>query len=343
MIVKTFEELLQEMLDMVPSNVDKREGSIIYDALAPCAYFLAQQYFQLKNFIDLVLPDTALEGYLDRTISAYGMARKEATAAVRKVIATAEIPVGSRWGIEGLVYVITGCLEGLNYIAECETVGDIGNQYSGDLQEISTESGAGAKLSEIITPGADEETDDALRDRFYQKVRLPATSGNIHHYKQWAMEVAGVGNAKIFPLDNGAGTVTVLIVNSNKEVDESLENAVADHLETVRPIGASVTVDSPETKEIHISADILLDGTRMKSEILDNFRTKLKNHLKSLIFTEYRVSYARVGSILLNTEGVKDYDNLLLNQTLSNVSIGQKEIPVLGILELTEVDAFGTN
>lgn len=45
----TYEELLQAMLDRVPSNVDKREGSIIYDALAPCAYFLAQQNFQLET------------------------------------------------------------------------------------------------------------------------------------------------------------------------------------------------------------------------------------------------------------------------------------------------------
>ena len=56
----TYEELLQAMLDRVPSDVDKREGSVIYDALAPCAYFLAQQDFQLDNFIDLVFPDTAL-------------------------------------------------------------------------------------------------------------------------------------------------------------------------------------------------------------------------------------------------------------------------------------------
>ena len=56
----TYEELLQAMLGRVPSNVDKREGSIIYDALAPCAYFLAQQNFQLENYLDLVFPDTAV-------------------------------------------------------------------------------------------------------------------------------------------------------------------------------------------------------------------------------------------------------------------------------------------
>ena len=31
----TYEVILQRMLNRVPNNMDKREGSIIYDALAP--------------------------------------------------------------------------------------------------------------------------------------------------------------------------------------------------------------------------------------------------------------------------------------------------------------------
>lgn len=40
--MKTYEEILQKMLGKVPSDVDKREGSVIYDALAPCAYHYMQ-------------------------------------------------------------------------------------------------------------------------------------------------------------------------------------------------------------------------------------------------------------------------------------------------------------
>lgn len=95
----TYEELLQAMLGRVPSNVDKREGSIIYDALAPCAYFLAQQNFQLENYLDLVFPDTAVGEYLDRAVAAFGVTRKPASAAVRKMITTGAVPIGSRWGL----------------------------------------------------------------------------------------------------------------------------------------------------------------------------------------------------------------------------------------------------
>ena len=39
-----YDTILQRMLDNVSSKVDKREGSIIYDAIAPCAAELAQMY-----------------------------------------------------------------------------------------------------------------------------------------------------------------------------------------------------------------------------------------------------------------------------------------------------------
>ena len=49
----TFDNILNEMLAMVPNDVDRREGSIIYDALAPAAYKLAEAYFLLRNYADL--------------------------------------------------------------------------------------------------------------------------------------------------------------------------------------------------------------------------------------------------------------------------------------------------
>ena len=67
----TYENILQGMLNRVPDDIDKREGSVIYDALAPAAYFLADQYFQLSNFVDLVFLDTAVGEYLDRAVSVW--------------------------------------------------------------------------------------------------------------------------------------------------------------------------------------------------------------------------------------------------------------------------------
>ncbi|MFR2902499.1 baseplate J/gp47 family protein [Hungatella sp.] len=340
----TYEELLQAMLNKVPGSVDKREGSVIYDALAPCAYFLAQQNFQLENYLDLVFPDTAVGEYLDRAVAAFGVTRKPASAAVRKMITTGAVPIGSRWGLNSLVYTVTRELaSGTEYEAQCETSGDIGNQYSGSVQPISNITGVTAELTDIISAGADEETDGALRERFLQKVQLPATSGNAYHYKLWALDVPGVGDARVFPLASGPGTVTVLIVDNDKNIDTSLESAVSAYMEMVRPIGANVTIDSPSSMAVNVVADVTLDGSKAKDDVLRAFKAALEIYLKGLVFTDYRVSYARIGSLLLATEGVQDYDNLKLNGAMANVIIADKAIPVMGTVDFSGVRTYGVN
>lgn len=333
---QTYEEILQGMLDKVPSNVDKREGSIIYDALSPCAYFLAQQQFQLDNFDELVFADTALGEYLDLAVADHGLTRKAATAAVRQVTTSAAITLGTVWGINEVTYTITQLLSANHYSAVCNTVGAIGNQYTGALSPISNISGVTATLGDIITSGTDIETDDALRARLYEKVRMPATSGNAYQYKQWALEVAGVGDAKVFPLDDGPGTVTVLVVDSNKAISESLPDTAAEYIETVRPIGATVTVASPTAKSITISATIILDGSKTLAEVKTAFEAALEEFLAGTVFTTYSVSYAKIGGLLLDTAGVEDYSGLTINSGTGNVTIGTKEIPVKGTVTLTE-------
>lgn len=338
-----YEEILQGMLALVPSNVDKREGSVIYDALAPCAYFLGQQNFQIENFIDLVFADTAVGEYLDRAASVFNVTRHPATAAVRKVTASAPIAMGTRWGIGGLVYAVTGRIGGNEFEADCETVGTVGNQYSGSLQPISNITGVTAELQEIITAGTDEESDESLRERLYIKIRLPATSGNAAHYKQWALEVPGVGVAKVFPLDSGPGTVTVFVVDDNGGIMPALLDTVAAYIETVRPIGATVTVSSPEARSIDASADVMLDGSRTMAEVRTAFREALDTFLKDTIFTTYRISYAKLGGLLLDVPGVADFENFLLNSATGNVMVGAKQIPVLGTVTLMEVSTLGAD
>ena len=340
----TYEEILQTMLDKVPGDVDKREGSIIYDALAPCAFFLAQQNFQLDNFVDLVFPDTAIGEYLDKAVAPFGVTRKPAIAAIRKMETSDAVAIGSRWGINNLVYVTTEELTaGTEYKVECESTGEVGNQYSGAMQPISNVTGVTAELAGIIEAGTDEEMDEALRARLYQKVRLPATSGNAYHYRLWALEVPGVGDAKVFPLDGGPGTVTVMVVDNDKAVDETIEDTVLAHLNAVKPIGASITVGSPTVTAINVAAQVLLDGSRTIAAVLADYKQVLNDYLRGLVFSDYRVSFARVGSILLSVEGVQDYDGLMLNNTSGNVIIGEKAIPVLGIITLTEESVLGAD
>lgn len=333
----TYENLMADMLSRVTSDVDKREGSVIYDALAPCAYYLAQTYFNLNNFLDLVSGDTAVGEYLDRVVADYGLTRKVATYAVRKITTTGPVDVGTRWGLNGTTYEVTALLSTNVYSATCEQAGDIGNLYSGTLENIDNVSGVTATLTDIITSGDDEETDDNLRSRFYAQVKAPSTSGNADHYKKWALEVANVGDAKVFPLWDGAGTVKVLVVDSSMTIDATLPATVAAYIETVRPIGAMVTVASPTSKTIGVTANVNLDGSKTLAEVETAFKASLVTYLKDMIFDTYSVSYAKIGSLLLTTAGVEDYNTLLVNSGTANITISDTEMPLAGTVVLTEV------
>ncbi|MHB8065019.1 MAG: baseplate J/gp47 family protein [Ruminiclostridium sp.] len=333
----TYEAILADMLNRVTSNVDKREGSIIYDALAPCAYQLAQTYFYLNNFLDLVSGDTAVGEYLDRVVVDYGITRKATTYAVRKIATSGSVSIGTRWGLSDTTYAITELLSTNVYSATCEQSGEIGNAYGGSLDNIDNVSGVTAVLTDIIVSGQDEETDDNLRARFYTYLQRPSTSGNAFNYREWALLVPGVGDAKVFPLWDGNGTVKVLIVDSNMEIDGTLEPTVYSYIETVRPIGAIVTVDSPEEKIVTITANIVLNGLTTYEDTVSAFIAAIATYFKGLVFETYSVSYAKIGSVLLSTAGIADYNTLLVDEGIGNITIGDTEMPIVGAITLMEV------
>ncbi|MBE5966407.1 MAG: baseplate J/gp47 family protein [Lachnospiraceae bacterium] len=333
----TYENILKDMLGRVTSDVDKREGSVIYDALAPAAYKLAEAYFMLNIFLDLVSGDTAVGEFLDRVVADYGIKRKPGTYAIRQIETSGEIAIGTRWGLNDTTYVITELKSEHTYQAQCEQIGSIGNQYAGQLENIDNVSGVTASLTDIITSGENEETDDNLRSRFYSQVQSTSTSGNIYDYKKWALEVPGCGDAKIFPLWDGNGTVKVLVIDENMEIASELPSAVYDYIETVRPIGAIVTVESPKEKNINIAANIALDGSASLEDVKAEFASLTAEYFRKATFDFYTISYAKIGSLLLSVPGVADYSGLSLNGGIENIVIGEEEIPILGTITLTEV------
>ena len=62
----TFEAILERMLNRIPDSLDKREGSVIYDAIAPAALEIAQTYADMDSIIDETFADTASRDMLIR-------------------------------------------------------------------------------------------------------------------------------------------------------------------------------------------------------------------------------------------------------------------------------------
>lgn len=218
----TFSFLLNRMLSRVPDTVDKREGSIIYDACAPAAAELAQMYMELEMNAALSFADTASGEFLTRRAGEFGVNRSPATKAVRRGLFVDDsgkplnVPIGSRYSIEDTVYVVAAAISAGAAELECETPGVVGNTFFGQLLPIDYVAGlATAELADILIPGADEESDDALRERYYDAVNEPAFGGNVADYKQTINAISGVGACKIYPAWAGGGTVKATLIASD--------------------------------------------------------------------------------------------------------------------------------
>lgn len=219
---------------------------------------------------------------------------------------------------------------------ECETAGAVGSRELGTLVPIDYIQGlTKAELTGIIEDGSDEESTKALLERYLTKVQKPSTSGNRYDYYNWAMECEGVGAAKVFPLANGPGTVKVIVADANMSAaGTGVLKMVREHIEELRPIGADVTVASVAEKAVNVSAGIKLQAGMNLGVVQNAFQAALTDYLHKEALDLSYVSLARVGNLLLGTEGVEDYSNLLLNGVSGNMALTEEEIAVTGTVTL---------
>lgn len=221
--------------------------------------------------------------------------------------------------------------------ARAAQAGESGNVPAGSLKRmIVTISGLDSWRNEPAAGGVDEESDADLCGRYYDRLQRPATSGNAYHYRRWALEVPGVGDAKVFPLWNGAGTVKVLLAGPDKApVDSGVVNAAKANIEAQRPIGAAVTVASAQGVMVNVAAAVTLDGSVEKSAVKDAFTAALKGYLQSVAFTGGAALYNRIAFLLLSVPGVTDYTALTVNGGTANVTLTADQVPVLGAVTVT--------
>ena len=334
--------ILQRMLDEVPDGIDKRQGSIIYDALAPAALEMAELYSELEVNRRLSFAATASGEYLELRSRDYGLERKPASRAVRRGIflnhdgQPVDIPIGSRYASGGITYAVQSRDLAGSYVLRSEVAGETGNQPLGVLLPLDYMPGlAVAELTDVLVPGEEAESDESLRQRYYARVRTPAAGGSKADYVHWALEVAGVGAARVFPLWDGPGTVRVVIVDTDKRPPGNLiVEETAAHIERLRPIGASVTVAPAAALTVNVAAVIVPAAGYALSGIVDAFESLLDEYLARNVFTVPWVSTAMVGTLLLQTPGVIDYSELRVNDGTVNIELGEDEIGVPGIVQL---------
>lgn len=352
-VLKESSEIQEELLTAVSDEYEKTKGYFIWDFFKAVAICLKKLYEKLQ----LVANKLDVENLKDEELNLFvtqrtNISRKEAEFAtgILTVEGTGNIKQGDLFETDNLLKFVSTENKSINKIGEIKiravVGGTIGNVEAKKITKIPiTLNGIFKCYNNNVTSGGyDAESDESLRERYYQALQTPAVAGNIYHYKGWAREISGVGDVNVISCWNGNNTVKVVIVNDNKEVAESsLLDKVQNYIDPGKsglgngeaPIGAKCTVVSAQTLNINISVDIEVE--RDISSIEDDLKEQITEYFKSLIFKEMRLSIAKLGSIIINTNGVKDYDNLLINSSKENIFCSDEEIFVLDKLILNKM------
>jgi len=341
----TYDAIMSRTMERYPSGLQTDEGSFLYTAAGPVGIEHEQMYAAMDIMLDECFVTTASRDGLILAGLSEGLSPHEASAAVwsaRVTPSDLDVRMGARFNCGAMNLIVTGEITKGVWALTCETAGSAGNRISGDLIPIAYVYGLkGISLLEVITAGSDDEDTEDFRKRLLTHFQKPAASGNANSYIEWATSVNGVGAAKCFPLWQGPGTVKVVITDSNRRAaTPALIAKVAEYIEQERPIGARVTVTSGEEISINVGAVVELKSGYALSTVQQNFADTLAAYLDDNAYEIDEVSISKVGCILLNTEGVKDYDfqSLRLNDGREDVILANDEIAVMGVAVL-EVSA----
>lgn len=350
----TFENIMDRCLARVSSSVDKREGSIIYDAIAPAVAELAILYIELAYLMDRAFPDTETGADLTKKCQERSVFRTPATFAVRKGYfekadgSSCDVEIGTRFSGGDMNFTVTEQIAPGQYRLTAEAPGTGGNEYVGNLFPIDyVPDLAAARLADILIPGEDEEDDDTLRARYYATLESQAFGGNIADYKNKVDLLPGVGAVKVVPVWNGGGTVKVIIVNSEGGVPSA--DLVASVQEAVDPVGTQgtgmglapighvVTVEGVTGTAINVSFTLTFDSGVTWASVQTAVKAAIKTYFDELVGTWADVDglVVRVSQIetkVLNVSGVIDIAGTTINGGTANVALASNAIPVLGVV-----------
>lgn len=344
----TFETILSRMMERVSNDVDKREGSIIYDALAPAAAELCQMYIDLDIVMKETFADTASREYLILRAKERGITPYKATPAIGKAVFNIAVSIGSRFSLEQFNYKVAEVIseQHFSYKVICEAVGSEPNHTLGTLIPIEYIQGlTSAELVEVLTPGEDVESTEGILKRYLATFDKQAFGGNRADYIEKVTAIPGIGGCKVYRAWNGGGTVKCVIINSDyQKPTESLVNDAQTAVDPIQnqgeglgiaPIDHVVTIVGVTETKINISTSITYANgwnfTECKpyiSETIDKYFIELSKQWADSSNLIVRIS--QIESRLLDLEGIIDIGSTMLNGVAQNYVLGTDGIPVRG-------------
>ncbi len=244
--------ILTDFANQIP-GADTSAGSDIRKKAVALASAVWGLYSRLDYINNQTFPNTADSDGLARHAATYGITREAASFAAGNITFTGTdgtvVPAGTKAVDASGVEVATagaGTIAGgtLTVAAQTTVPGAVGNMALGDALTVEGYvaglDGTATVAAGGFTGGADAESDPSLLARLLNHIQQPPAGGNANDYAQWALAVPGVASAYVYPLRQGLGTVTVVVLTSGSGAARipgaPLVTAVFNAIDPVRPV-----------------------------------------------------------------------------------------------------------
>lgn len=327
-----------DMISRLGGSEHVVEGSFYTDNLAAVAEEVERLDAVLDYMPNRFFPTLASGEDLTLAAANFGVVRKGATAATVTLTITGDAGTvidGSIKAAAGdMIYDCASAVipdsGSVDVTATCETAGAEGNVAVGTVTELlDAYAGIDSVTNALAaTGGADEESDEDLLERVKARWQSPSTGGNRADYITWALSVDGVSRA--IALNPSAGHVSVYIVaTGNTAASSALISSVAAYIETVRPIGAAVTVASATAVPINASVTATIADGYTVASVKASITEALKSYIAGLGLEAAQVSYLRIADLLF-VDGVTDVTAYTLNGGTSAISLSETEFAQMG-------------
>lgn len=344
-----FDYFMENMLEEVDESVDQRQGSIIYDALAPAATMLAQESLSMGNLVRSTYTSTAPGEFLDYKAPERGQSRQQATTA--QVMAkfldvdgnpVTSVEVGDQFaslGDEPVFYHVTKLNEDLTADMLAEETGTRPNGYLGQVLPITpNDSLSWAEVMSVSVPAKDAETDDHLRERLLSPDAYNAYGGNVADYLDMLSKIEDVGAGQVYPVWQGGGTVKLVIVNNElRGASELLVKQVKQTIDPLEfegqgyglaPIDHKVTIVAPAEVKVNIESTVMTDSSTSVSGVEGAIKAGIESY-----FAKRREAWDDVDKVTGRGYSLTVYRSQILSEIMKVDGVINATLPTLNGME----------
>ncbi len=275
-----------QILDRVQADINTRlpgtDARLRRSILNVISYIQAGLAHGLYGYISYtalqVFPDTAEAEFLNRWGAIWGVSRTAAAFASGTVDFTGTagtIPIGTKLQRADLALFTTTTSATISAgIASATVLADVAGVAGNTavttaltfVSPIAGVTSTALVATGGLINGTDTQDDTAYLQAVLNRIQNPAQGGSASDYETWTFAASvNVTRVWVYPLESGAGTVTVRFMMDDLYSDgiplTADVTAVQAYIDSVRPVTAAVTVAAPIATPLNFTIHLVQNDT----------------------------------------------------------------------------------